>query len=152
MSEKICKAHGCDLKHYAKGWCEKHYALWKHHGRLEDWSPTIRPSSKKRGRPVLNKVCQDPSCSGVQKAKGWCRKHYNQLYYDERERGVKGDEWSPTNRPPPKKHGSPPLYNGCKVPDCNGEHCAKGLCQMHYGQWRRDGCPEDWSPKNRHRH
>lgn len=151
MNEKICKVLGCGMRHFAKGWCEKHYALWKHYGRPEDWSPISRSSSKKRGRPLLNKVCQASNCNGRHKARGWCQEHYHQQYYDQQERGVEGEGWSPNNRPPPRKHGSVSLHDGCKIPNCNGEHSAKGLCKMHYDQWRRDGCPEDWSPNNRHR-
>lgn len=29
---KICKISDCDVKHYARGWCQKHYLLWWRHG------------------------------------------------------------------------------------------------------------------------
>jgi hypothetical protein len=33
--------------------------------------------------------------------------------------------------------GRPPIFTHCKVSGCNRQHYAKGLCSMHYQQWRR---------------
>jgi hypothetical protein len=33
--------------------------------------------------------------------------------------------------------GRPPLHTKCTVPGCTRPHYAKGLCSMHYQQWRR---------------
>lgn len=42
--------------------------------------------------------------------------------------------------------GRPPIFTACTVPGCPREHYAKGLCSMHYQQWRRTnewpGAPE----------
>ncbi|GEM_PF-4306667 len=27
-TRKICQVDGCDRKHYARGWCQKHYVNW----------------------------------------------------------------------------------------------------------------------------
>ncbi len=37
--------------------------------------------------------------------------------------------------------GRPPIHTVCTVRGCTREHYAKGLCSMHYQQWRRTG---DW--------
>lgn len=37
--------------------------------------------------------------------------------------------------------GRPPIHTNCTVRGCAREHYAKGLCSMHYQQWRRTG---DW--------
>lgn len=37
--------------------------------------------------------------------------------------------------------GRPPIFTACTVPGCPRPHYAKGLCSMHYQQWRRTN---DW--------
>jgi hypothetical protein len=34
MSQKICKVDGCDCKHLAKGYCQKHYAQIRRYGHV----------------------------------------------------------------------------------------------------------------------
>jgi HNH endonuclease len=31
--------------------------------------------------------------------------------------------------------------NKCTIPDCDGKHLARGLCNLHYHRWRRYGNP-----------
>ena len=31
---KICKVDGCNGKHYAKGYCSKHYSQWRRYGKV----------------------------------------------------------------------------------------------------------------------
>lgn len=28
MPERVCSETGCDEKHYARGWCQRHYLIW----------------------------------------------------------------------------------------------------------------------------
>ncbi len=47
MSNRVqwtCGVDGCDAKHYAKGWCYRHYGRWQRHGdplggRVDDGEP-----------------------------------------------------------------------------------------------------------------
>ncbi|GAB4372504.1 MAG: hypothetical protein Kow0062_08860 [Acidobacteriota bacterium] len=38
-----------------------------------------------------------------------------------------------------RKPGRPPIHTQCTVSGCNRAHYAKGLCSMHYQNWRRTG-------------
>lgn len=31
---RLCEIEGCGRKHYARGWCTKHYQRWENHGSL----------------------------------------------------------------------------------------------------------------------
>jgi hypothetical protein len=35
----------------------------------------------------------------------------------------------------------------CTMPDCETKVCARGLCSLHYGRWRRHGDPDKFLPK-----
>lgn len=32
MADRICSIESCGTKHYARGWCKRHYLRWFHHG------------------------------------------------------------------------------------------------------------------------
>lgn len=36
-----------------------------------------------------------------------------------------------------RRPGRPPIHTQCTVSGCNRAHYAKGLCSMHYQNWRR---------------
>jgi len=38
-----------------------------------------------------------------------------------------------------RRPGRPPIHTQCTVSGCNRAHYAKGLCSMHYQNWRRTG-------------
>lgn len=64
--KKICSVEECGLKHYAKGFCSKHYSRF-----LENGNPIRKTMINKE------KTCQAPEgCSEQAIAKGYCQKHY----------------------------------------------------------------------------
>ena len=67
---KICQITGCETKHYAKGYCKKHYAQIKNHGRLTPEKEHEVPKS-----------CQVEGCENKYCSKGYCIKHYHQVRY-----------------------------------------------------------------------
>ena len=58
-----CKVEGCENKHRAKGYCQKHYDKFKKYG-----DPLIT-------KEKINK-CTVNGCENKHKAKGYCVKHY----------------------------------------------------------------------------
>ena len=66
---KTCKVDGCNNKHSAKGYCNKHYLQMMKHGRIID--AEIEEKS--------NKGCLVEGCENEHLAKGYCSKHYAQI-------------------------------------------------------------------------
>lgn len=65
---KLCSITYCSNKHQAKGYCEKHYRRYLHHGN---------PLIKKRRAPNENPlVCSIPDCNKKAEARTWCNTHY----------------------------------------------------------------------------
>lgn len=58
----VCSIVDCGEKHYARGWCSKHYRRWQHRGSPDDFRPTH---------------CSIDGCDGEHYSRGWCRKHYS---------------------------------------------------------------------------
>lgn len=44
MAKRICSVDGCERKHYAHGWCQRHYGRMYRNGDLAKRHPTGRPS------------------------------------------------------------------------------------------------------------
>jgi hypothetical protein len=70
MAKRICQIEGCERLHYARGWCERHWKRWWHHGD-----------------PIGGRIRQTGQCTieGCDKplrypSYGWCRSHYNRWY------------------------------------------------------------------------
>lgn len=108
--EKKCEAEDCTGRHYAKGWCKRHYAQVLRHGKL----------TPDRERGAI-RVCKAEGCGRQDTIHWYCRKHARQLRVHgrltpEREHviGVAGC-----------------LEEGCKLP-----HRAKGFCAKHYNKDR----------------
>jgi hypothetical protein len=58
-----CGADDCERAAHARGWCEKHYARWRHHGTTDIIKGTA--------------ICSVEGCDrGARGGRGWCRKHY----------------------------------------------------------------------------
>lgn len=63
-----CKVDGCDEPKCARGWCSKHYAMWRKHGDplAGRWAVTHTKAGE----------CLVEDCSEPRKARGLCNKHY----------------------------------------------------------------------------
>ncbi len=107
--ERVCGASGCTTRHYAKGYCKKHYAQTLRHGRLT-------PEAE-RGEP---RVCLVPNCGRTDTLRHYCRKHAAQIARN----GKIGAREYVRGRV------------GCKIRGCKAEHRAKGYCTNHYAQQR----------------
>ncbi len=69
MAKRTCSIDGCEKPHEARGWCNKHYLAWRHHGDpLTDL------------RPVRLPACSIDGCPGPVKSLGWCGKHLSMWY------------------------------------------------------------------------
>ena len=54
---KKCSVPNCNNPHDARGYCKKHYHIFKHQGLI--------PS----------KLCSIPDCNKLHDARGYCKKH-----------------------------------------------------------------------------
>lgn len=76
MPEGTCSIEGCDRKPYCRGWCQKHYVRWLHHG-----DPNVVLKGGYAARPALDrflakiKVDPDTGCwlwQGQPEGSGYC--------------------------------------------------------------------------------
>ena len=111
--QKACRLESCRSRHYAKGYCKKHYTQVLRHGRL----------TPERERGVI-RICKAPGCSETDTIRYYCRKHARQIRVHGR-------------LTPEREHNM--NNEGCSVDGCGGSHRAKGLCAKHYNQrrWQR---------------
>ncbi len=63
---KVCKLDGCDDKHFAKGYCSRHYYQVRFHGRI-----TRVEKGKKHPE-----ICKIEGCDNKEESLGFCRAHY----------------------------------------------------------------------------
>ncbi len=63
---KLCIKEGCDQKHIARGYCQKHYNAVRRSARRE-----------KSGKSENNIICSLNGCDSLAEAKGLCNKHYS---------------------------------------------------------------------------
>jgi 5-methylcytosine-specific restriction endonuclease McrA len=83
---KTCSFPNCNQKHYAKGYCRKHYA-----GFLRNGSSIYVP--------IIKTKCKAPNCNEeiivkTKKASGYCKLHYSRIKNGtplERPIGIKGE-------------------------------------------------------------
>jgi hypothetical protein len=111
--ERTCNVAGCTVRHYAKGFCKKHYTQLLRHGKL----------TPERERGVV-RVCKVEGCGRTDTIRWYCRKHARQLRVHNR-------------LTPDREHVMG--FEGCRVPRCHQPHRAKGFCAKHYNRerWRR---------------
>lgn len=62
---RLCDVEGCRQPFYAKGFCQKHYSLYKTYG--------IPKKIKERKFPS---ICSVPGCTELVKLRGMCKFHY----------------------------------------------------------------------------
>lgn len=110
MSDKKCSVRGCDLSHYGKGLCSRHYQ------RSRQGVPLDAEFREKDG----TQGCSIKGCRGKHSAHGLCGLH------DARRR--RGADLS-----------HDPIYGfkGCSVPGCDREHWSKKMCRRHGEQAKR---------------
>src|SRR5206468_10198493 len=65
---KTCSVDNCQVRHYAKGFCKKHYTQVLRHGKLTP--------DRERG---IVRVCKVENCGRTDTIKGHCRKHWRQI-------------------------------------------------------------------------
>jgi len=111
--ERTCNVNGCSTRHYAKGFCKKHYTQLLRHGKL----------TPERERGVV-RVCKVEGCNRTDTIRWYCRKHARQLRVHGR-------------LTPDREHIMG--FEGCRAPNCHQPHRAKGFCAKHYNRerWRR---------------
>lgn len=110
MEQRTCSIDGCEGAVSARGWCGRHYQIWRKH---EDplWVP-IRQKDK---------VCAVSGCARSAWARGWCSQHYQ--------------AWSKYGDPEGVAPDRPVRL--CGFPGCERKHRAGGLCAAHLNQQRR---------------
>lgn len=116
MSIVACSVDGCELPHYGKTWCNKHYNRMRNTGRLDL-------------KPKATNYCKVETC-GVELVppygRGMCSLHYKRFM-------KYGDV-----------HYQRPLIVGvaeCTIDGCSGIIQARGWCSKHLTRWDRYGDP-----------
>lgn len=110
VGNRICSIPDCDRRHYARGWCAKHYSKWRRSGTPE---PTVWA---KDGQ------CSIDGCGGAPDARGLCSTHYNRW----RRTG--------TTDTPRRINGA-----DCSVAGCGRPAKTRTWCPAHYSRWRQYG-------------
>lgn len=110
---RACMLENCVSRHYAKGFCKKHYTQILRHGRL----------TPERERGVV-RICKAPGCKSSDTIRYYCRKHARQIRVHGR-------------LTPEREHNM--SHEGCRMDGCREPHRAKGFCAKHYNQqrWRK---------------
>jgi hypothetical protein len=129
---KLCSVESCEKKHWARGYCQRHYYQAKRHGHItpnEEMSKIASEASKKRkDRQVVNKdkICQVEGCGLTVKAKMYCNKHLQQMW--KYGRILAPEECDRSLR----------LIKGrlCSVEGCGQPHSSKGYCGRHAKQMK----------------
>lgn len=150
-----CSIDDCDKLAVGRSWCPMHWYRWKTHGSTDLPAGPERPD-----------ICSADGCDESAKvpgsARGFCRRHYQQLYGIRRRKGSSAGV--PRSRP--KRQAAEcvtetcsrkPVAKGlcswhytltrrqslaiCTVADCSSPEHAKGMCANHYAYTRRHGSP-----------
>lgn len=111
MNKSTCTVDGCIKADAApRGWCWKHYNLWRRHGDPE-WSFT-------------QPACSVEACDSPSRASGMCDTHY-------RRAKKHGD---------PQVGGRPAYGQDCAEDECGLPLHQAGLCWHHYYiRWTSEG-------------
>jgi len=63
VGQRTCSVEDCERAHYARGWCQKHYAQW--------WRTGGMPQRDQQ------QLCAIEGCNRPHGARGWCTIHYD---------------------------------------------------------------------------
>ena len=117
---------------------------------------------EKSNESCKGKICLFDGCNVEAKCKGYCGKHYTQLYRAgiikakkqdhvcsvdncnsvSRIRGLCNKHYLRYQRHGDINYGEE-MYSGCLVGGCDGMYHAKGYCKKHYRLYSRNGIPEN---------
>lgn len=87
MPERTCTIEGCGRKHYAKGWCNKHY--------MQRWQSS--------------KICTVEGCGKPLFGRGWCKAHYSN--WARNGEPFPTQDWHPAGAANPRWTGDSASYN-----------------------------------------
>lgn len=121
MPVVACSIEDCAARHYARGYCNKHY------------NRELRAGTLPARELMKDKSCE--LCDRPAKIYGICNGHYQRL-----KRGA--PLLSPWREDRPKRT--------CIIDDCDRPHCARGLCRLHHFR-RLAGTALDYAPPERTR-
>ncbi|MBD1382684.1 hypothetical protein [Metabacillus arenae] len=158
QGRRICEIEGCQDKHFAKGYCKKHYQRYRRHG-----DPLYTKNFKykqERTRLLTSAECIIEGCNNNVYVKRICYNHYSQLnnqsslehlntenYLNGEKKelklclafGCKKYEvigsYCLEHHQLFKKYGSPYVAKTivyCGINKCKKTHHKKGLCDKHY--------------------
>lgn len=141
------KCSRCSEKHFAHGYCSRHYNAWRYErnaftAHCEQCGSAMRyPRYIARNKKILCRACRWPKlacriCGKPAQCKGLCKSHYAAALL-----AVPCSKCGKTIRRTGRNHW-PPLCWRCRFPIrkcriCGGKHEGHGLCENHYKQWKR---------------
>lgn len=161
MGAATCSVPACGGRHYARGWCQKHYKRWRRHGDPLVGEGAVRP-----------RVCSVAGCDRPVDGRGFCHGHLQRVL---RTGDVQAD--LPFRRPRQPEEcvveGPACVEEGCDHPAVARERCANcykaglkagtvtldpdvrvvtGTGHLSHGYWKVRVPPEDeWLfPDSRH--
>ena len=111
---KKCSAAGCRDPYHARGYCQKHYDLYRKRS-ISSARPSKATTKASSDEPD-DGICKVDGCGRPHHAKGFCKSHYSKL-----------------RRSGSLEPGSAPS-GACGVASCNRPAVANGRCARHLGR------------------
>lgn len=122
-----CKIRGCDNRHKARGFCERHYAQFRN-SIIDENGGQLR---NLHYDPSAGCVVKD--CEGRRVGRGFCMRHYVQF-----RRGSIDENGSPIRMI--RQYDS---ERSCKIEGCSRTHYGRGFCNKHYERFKVGIIDED---------
>lgn len=103
-AEPICSIEGCEVRHYARGWCRRHWRVWRKHGDAAHNYTRPKPGPE-------DGVCVVPDCHQPVRSGGGseCSAHHQRRH-----------KYGTYELPPPKPPGTPRIEIGRRRTDKYG--------------------------------